>query len=103
MVLQLEPLDLVQGILPGRLAETAGRQSQPWPIFGVTQPCRHQQGVVPQGLQRGVLKFLEQAESLEPVDEVVPPRTRVNVGLVGEEVTGGDAAQGVISFELFDQ
>ena len=103
MVLQLEPLDLLQGVLPGRLAGTADRQNQPWPIVGATQQCRHQQNVVPQGLQRGVLKFRGQAESLEPVDEVVPQQKQENVGLVGEEGTGGDAAQGVIAFELFDQ
>ncbi len=89
MLLQPEPLDLVQGILPGRFAGTADRQNQPWPIVGATQQCGRQEDVVPQGLQRGVLQLRRQAESLEPVDEIVPQQKQVKVGLVGEEVTGG--------------
>lgn len=79
----------MQGILPARFAGTADRQNQPWPIIGATQQCGCQEDVVPQGLQRGVLKLRRQAESLEPVDKIVPRQKQGKVGLVGEKVPGG--------------
>ena len=56
-----------------------------------------------QGLQRGALKLRRQAEPLEPVDEVVGEQEQMEVRLVREEVASGDAAQGVVPFELLDE
>lgn len=54
-------------------------------------------------LERGVLKLRRQTKPLEPVDQVVGEKQEMEVGLIGEEVTGGDLSQGVISFELPDE
>ncbi len=102
-VSRLENLDLVQGILPGRFSGPAGGQDQAGTVVGPTQLGGHQQDTMAQGLQRGVLKVQGQAEPLEPIDEVVGEQEKMKVGLVGEEVASGDAAQGVIPFELFDE
>lgn len=56
-----------------------------------------------QGLQGGVLKVRWEAEALEPIDEVVSQQEQMEVRLVGKEVTRGDAAQGIVALELFDQ
>ncbi len=58
---------------------------------------------MPKGLQRGMLKLGRQAALLEPVHQVVGEQEQMEVRLVGHEVAGGDAAQGVIAFELFDE
>ncbi|MDF0672719.1 MAG: hypothetical protein P0120_00035 [Nitrospira sp.] len=43
-------------------------------------------------LERGVLEIRGQAQPLEPVHEIVGPQEQMEVGLVGKEVAGGDAA-----------
>jgi hypothetical protein len=99
----LELLNLVQGIPPGRLSRATDRQCQSWAIVGSTQLGRHQQDLVSEGLQRGILKFRGQAQPLEPVDEVVGEQKQMEVGLVGKEVASGNAAEGIVAFELFDE
>lgn len=54
-------------------------------------------------LERCQLKLRRQAEPLKPVDQVVGEQEQMEVGLVGEEVASGNAAQGVIVFELLNQ
>ena len=56
-----------------------------------------------QGLQRGRVQLGGKTQPLEPVDDVVGEQEEVEVGFVGEEVSGRDAAQGVVAFELADQ
>ena len=56
-----------------------------------------------QRLQGHVLKVRGQAEPLEPVDQVVGQKEQMEVGLVGEKVPSGDAAQRIVSRELVDQ
>lgn len=72
-------------------------------VVGSTQEGWHQEDLVPEGLQRGLLKLGRQAEPLEPVHQVVGQQEEMEVGLVGHEVASGDAAQGILSFELFDE
>ncbi len=103
MISRLEDFDLVQSILPGLFSRTAGGQDQTGPIVGPTQLRGHQQDAVAQGLKGGVLKLWGQAEPLEPVHQVVGQQEEMEVGLVGEEVAGRDAVQGVIAFELLDE
>jgi hypothetical protein len=62
---------------------------------------RHQQDSVSQGLERRSLPLWGQAESLEPVHEIVREQAQMEGGLVGEAVAGGNAAQGVIAFECW--
>lgn len=88
---------------PRRLPGAAGWPGESRTIARPKELGGHEQDLVPQRLQRGVLKLQGQAESLEPVDQVVGQQEQMKVGLVGEEGSGGDAAQGVISFELLDQ
>lgn len=96
MVLRLEPFHLVQGMLPGSFSMAAGRESQGEAVASAAQLSGHQQDLVAQGLlQGGVLKLRGQAEALEPVDEIVDQQQEMEVGLIGEEVAGGDAAQRV--------
>lgn len=53
MVSQLEVLDVIQGILPGRFAGDACGQNQTRAIVGARELCRHQQDMLPQRLQGG--------------------------------------------------
>ena len=57
MPLEFESLDLVQGILPGAFPRATGGQGQRGTIVGSTQHSRHQQDLVPKGLQRGILEL----------------------------------------------
>lgn len=41
-------------------------------------------------------------EALEPVHEIVGQQEQMEVGLVGHEVAGGNAAEGMVYLELFD-
>ena len=93
MVSGFEFLDLLQGILPGRFSLTACRQGQTGAIAGSAELGGHQQDLVTQGLKRGGLQFWGQATALEPIDEVVGQQEQMEVGLVGEEVAHGNAAQ----------
>lgn len=61
----------MQSIPPGRLAGPARRSGQAGPIVGSSQQGWHQEDLVPQGLQRGLLKRGRQTEPFEPIDEVV--------------------------------
>src|SRR4030095_844058 len=56
-----------------------------------------------QGLERGGLEVRGQAEPLEPVHEVVGEQEQMEVGLVGEEGTAGETAQGRVPFEFVDE
>lgn len=82
----------MQGILPGRLSRAACGQSQAGAIVDSAQLGGHEQDLVPQRLQSGVLNLRGQAEARKPVDEIVGQQQEMEVGLVGEEVAGGDAA-----------
>ena len=93
----------MQGIVPGRLPRSAGGHGQAWAVVGAAQLCGHQEDPLAYALQRGTLKLERQAEPLEPVHQVVGQQEQMKVGLVGEEVAGGNTAQGVIPFELLDQ
>jgi len=94
--------DPIQGKLPRPLSWAARRQGQPRAIVGSAQVGGHQQDFVAQSLQRGSLKLRGQTQAFEPGDEVVGQQEQMEVGLVGEEVVGRDAAQRVIALELFD-
>ena len=103
MMLELEFRDLVQGVIPGLLPVSAGGHGQTWAVVGAAQLCGHQENPLAYALKRGPLKLGRQAESLEPVHQVVGQQEEMEVGLVGHEVAGGNAAQGVVSLELYDQ
>ena len=92
MASEFEPLDLLQGILPGRFSLTACGHGQAGAVVGAPQLGGHEQDFVPQRLQGGVLKIRRQAEPFEPVHQIVGQQEQMEVGLVGEEVAGGDAA-----------
>lgn len=103
MTSQFESLDLMERMLPSRLARPTRRQRQAGPVPHATQLGGHQQDLAAEGLQRGCLKLRRKAEPLEPVHQVVGQQEQMEVGCVGEEVPRGDAAQGIIPFELLDQ
>jgi putative transposase len=94
--------DPIQGKLPRLLSGDARGQGQPVAIVGATQVGGHQQDFVAQGLQRRSVKLRMQTQAFEPVDELVGQQEQMEVGLVGEEVAAGDAAQRVIALELFE-
>src|SRR4029453_15597426 len=99
----LEPSKLGQGILPREVARTTNGQSQGGTIVGAAKLGRRQQDFVPEGLKSGMRELWRQTKAPEPVDKVVGQQEQVEVGLVGEEVTGGNAAKGVVPLELLDQ
>ena len=103
MVSQVEMFDLLHGVLPRRLAGAAGWQGEPRAISSPKKLGGHEQDLVPQRLQRGTRKFFGQAQSPEPVDQIVGQQEQMEVGLVGEEMVGRDTAHRVIPFELFDE
>lgn len=47
-------------------------------------------------------KVREQAQTLEPIDEIVGEQEQVVVGFVRKEVARLNTAQGVVAFELLD-
>lgn len=71
--------------------------------MGLDELSRHCEDLMSESLESGLLKFREQAKSFEPVDQVVGKEERMEVGFIGEEVTGGDLAQGVVSLQLADE
>ena len=79
---------------------TAGGQVEARSVFSADELGRHQQSLLAQSLESGVLKLLRQAEALEPIDQIVAEQQQVKVGFVGEEVMTGDTAECVISLEL---
>ncbi|MDI3464742.1 MAG: DNA polymerase III alpha subunit [Nitrospira sp.] len=64
MTSQFESLDLLERMLPSRLARPTRRQCQAGPVPHSTQLGRHQQDLVAEGLQRGCLKLRRKAEPL---------------------------------------
>ena len=102
MVSRLESIDLEQGVVPGGLPRPAGGHGQARAVVGAAQLGGHEQDLVAQALQRSVLQVRRQAEPLEPIHQIVGEQKEMEIGLVGEEVAGGDAAQGVVPFELLD-
>src|SRR3990167_1037502 len=103
MVSRLQSLNLLQGIPPGCLLRATCRQGQSGAIVGSPQLSRHEEDFVAESPKSCPLKLRRQAESFDPVDQVVREQEYLEVGLIGEEVTGGNAAQGVLSFELLNQ
>jgi hypothetical protein len=89
-----------QGMFPGGLAETAGGQVEARSVFSADELSRHQQNLLAQGLESGVLELWRQTEALEPIDQIVGEQQQVKVGFVGQEVMTGDMAECVISLEL---
>lgn len=55
-----------------------------------------------EALQSYFLKSLGQAETFEPVDQIVGKQKQVEISLVGGEVFGGDLRQRIIHFEFFN-
>ena len=49
----------------------AGAEVDPRPVSGVDELSWHQQNLLTQGLERGVVKLRWQTEALEPVDQIV--------------------------------
>src|SRR6266508_6463778 len=97
-----EFVDLLERVLPSGFARAARRQHQAWAVVGATQLGRHQQNLVPQRLERRRVQFWGEAKALEPVDQVVGQQQEMKVGLVREEVRGGDVAEAVVALELPD-
>src|SRR5712692_6555080 len=97
---QPQSIDVIEGVLPGSLSGSAGWQRKAGTVLHATQLGGHQEHLVPQGLKRRGLELWRQAQAFEPVDEVVGEQEEMEVKLVGEEVAGWDAAQGVVSLEL---
>src|SRR4029450_7959746 len=99
----VEPGDLIEGMRPSRLARAARRQEQVRTVVGATKLGRYEEDALPQGLQGRGLQLRRQAQTLETVHKVVPEQEQMEVGLVGEEVAGGNTAEGVVPFELSDE
>ena len=102
VVSALEILDLAQGVSPGMLARATGGQQQVRPVVRAHQLSGHQEDALAQGLKGSFLHLRWQAQSLEPVDEIVGEQEKMKVRLVGKEVARGDGAKRVIAFELSD-
>ncbi len=83
---------------PCQLAAAAGGEIEARPVAGANELHRHEQNLLTQRLQRGVLKPRRQAEAIEPIDQVVGEQEQVEVGFVGEEMPRGDTAECVIPF-----
>jgi hypothetical protein len=62
---QLESLDSVQGVSPGRPPRSTGRHGQARSVAPAEQPCGHQENAIPQGLQGGGLELRRQAQPAE--------------------------------------
>jgi hypothetical protein len=77
---------------PSQFAVAAGREIEPRTVSGANELSGHQQNLLTQGLERGVLKLWRQTEAFEPIDQIVGEQEQVEVGLVGEEVMTGDMA-----------
>ena len=100
---QFKSFDLVQGVLPCRFPQTARGQNQAWPVIGAPQLSRHEQDLMAQRLERGILELGRQTEPLEPVDEVVGQQEQMEVRLVREKVPSRDGAKRIVPFELLDE
>lgn len=58
----------MQGVFPGCLVRSAGRQSQARPVAPAEQLRRHQENALAQGLKGGSLELRRQAEPLGGVE-----------------------------------
>ena len=85
----------MERVLPGCLLIPGGRQGPGRTVAGASQLGWREQDPLPRGLERGRLELRGQAGEFEPIDEVVGKQERMEAGLVDEETTGGDAAQGI--------
>lgn len=92
----------MQRIVPSSLQRAAGRHDQAWAVVGATQLGGHQENLVAQRLQGDILEVRGQTEPLEPVDQVVGQKQQMEIGLIGEKVPCGDAAQRIVALELLD-
>ena len=71
MVSKLKFLYLLQCIFPGSLSQTTGGHGQSGAVASPKQLRRHQQDAAAQGLQRSGLKLLWQAQTFEPIHQIV--------------------------------
>src|SRR5260370_32476452 len=85
---------------PCQLAAAAGGEIEARAVAGANELYRHEQNLLTQCLERGVLKLWWQAEAFEPIDQVVGEQEQVEIGFIGEEMPRGDTAECVIPFEL---
>lgn len=63
----------------------------------------HQQDALAQGLKGCVVKFLRQAQSLEPVDEIVGEQEQMEIGFVGKEMMCRNGAECIVAFALSNE
>lgn len=102
-VLQVEIFDVLHRILPCRLPGSTGWENKPRTIASSKKLGGREEDLVPQCLQCGALKFVGQTQPTEPVEQIVGKQEQMEIGLVGEEMPGGDVAHHVLPFELFDE
>ena len=60
----------------------------------------HQQNLLTQGLEGGVLELRRQAETLEPIDQIVGKQEQLEVSFVSGEMMAWNVPECVISLEL---
>lgn len=84
------------------LMDVSGRKFELVFVSGADQSCRQNQEFSAQSLQGSRMPFPWQAESPEPIDQVVSQEDDLKVNFVGQKTVGRNLAQRETFFEFSD-